>query len=221
MAWPYDFWKRPVRKSLALLAAAAFLQCSIYGFFLAGDVLHSEFWSYADEPAHIVSSIMIADYLKQPLGTHPMQFAEAFYRQYPKVAVGHWPPMYHALLGSWLWLFGISPQVLLAFAATISMLTALLLFCAARRWLHWGAALLVALLYVSIPKVQVYSASIMTENLIALFSFCAVLSYASYCRNNFSTRYAVLFGVFASAAILYKGGRGWLWACSCHHSRSY
>ena len=62
---------------------------------------YSEFAGDADEPSHYVTGLMVRDYLAQLAPAPPMEYAEAYYIHYPRVAMGHWPPMFYAVEGVW------------------------------------------------------------------------------------------------------------------------
>jgi len=74
-----------------------------------------------DEPAHVVSGLMVHDYLEHflsPQGSHwprnPRAFAESYYAHFPKVAIGHWPPLFYLVQAIWMFVFGRSKVALLA-----------------------------------------------------------------------------------------------------------
>jgi hypothetical protein len=59
---------------------------------------------HPDEGAHFVSGLMVYDYLATLPRENPIVWAGQYYLHYPEVAIGHWPPGYHAMEGVW-WLF--------------------------------------------------------------------------------------------------------------------
>ena len=71
----------------------------------------------SDEPAHAVSSLMVRDYLVQAPGSNPIAFARGFYAHYPKVAIGHWPPLFYCAEGAWMLLAGRNRVALLLLIA--------------------------------------------------------------------------------------------------------
>jgi hypothetical protein len=195
-----------VRFFLSEIAAVLFLGSSVICLgFWTGGVLESEFWSHPDEPAHLVTSIMVADYCKSSLGENPIEFAKAFYSHYPKVGFGHWPPMFHVLLGAWVAASDTSRPAILSFMAFITLLTPLLLYVYSRKLMPMVFSLAVSLTYIALPKVQIFTGAIMTESMVTLFSFIAVLAWKDYSRDYCRASSSMLFGVFASAAILTKG----------------
>lgn len=83
---------------------------------------HSGAWnadlaSDPDEPAHAVSALMVHDYLRQGLPGKPVPFAQRFADHYPKVAIGHWPPLFYAAEGGWMLVAGRSRTAMLVFVA--------------------------------------------------------------------------------------------------------
>ena len=71
----------------------------------------AEFGGYPDEPAHYVTGLMIHDYIAGWFPATPLRFAENYYLHYPKVAFGHWPPVFHFLQAIWMLLFGEIPRL--------------------------------------------------------------------------------------------------------------
>ncbi|MGB6075548.1 MAG: hypothetical protein WBG29_07920, partial [Candidatus Acidiferrales bacterium] len=60
-----------------------------------------EFGGYPDEPAHYVTGLMFHDYFASLHYFSPLQFAENYYVHYPKVGIGHWPPVFYLLQAFW------------------------------------------------------------------------------------------------------------------------
>lgn len=184
----------------AYLAVAVLLQ------FAAG-AFHQELSGLPDEPAHYVTGLMVREYLATDFPHHPMKFAESYYLHYPKVALGHWPPVFYVMEAVWTLVFPYTrPSVLILMA----LLTALLATSVAwyvRKLAGTKSAVAVGLLFTVMPLVQAQTGMIMVELLLTLFSFLAAIAYGSYARSE-SWQPAFWFGVFASLAILTKGD-GW------------
>ncbi len=188
---------------LVFFAAAVALQ-------LASGAYHSEFGGYPDEPAHYVTSLMVREYLT---GSHlfsPLQFARDYYHHYPKVAFGHWPPLFYLVQALWMLLFSSSRiSILLELAATTALL-AYAVSLEARRWFGWKAGALAGLLTVCLPLIQTYTDEEMAETLLALTCFCSVIYFARYLDSE-RWQDSLAFGVFFALAVLTKGS-GWLLA---------
>lgn len=178
-------------------AEAVLLQvlCGAYGY---------GFGAHPDEAAHFVSSLLVRDYLAQGMHGNPLAFAREYYLHYPKVAIGHWPPMLYGLLGSWMLLAGASRLSALLFTALIAAGTATLMYRAAARAIgSWGGWLAGAL-FLALPLVQDSSARVMTEHLVTFFMLAATLAFAAFLRTE-RKRDGLAFGLLAAAAILTRG----------------
>ena len=159
----------------------------------------------SDAPAHYVSGLMVHDYVRLGFPVSPVKFAEVFYAHYPKVAIGHWPPMFYVLQAGWMSIFGDSMHSDLVFMAFLTALFAATLYVVARREVRSErAAVFSALLMLCIPVVQWCGANILADIPVALFSFWAVLYWARYLDSG-RIRSAVAFSSFALLAILTKG----------------
>lgn len=207
---PLGRWRTPLSAStssrLALLllgffAAAVLLQ-------LVSGAYHSEFGGYPDEPAHYVTSLMVREYLTSSQLLSPLQFATDYYHHYPKVAFGHWPPLFYLVQAVWMLLFSSSrASILLELAATAALL-AYAVFLEARHWFGWKAGALAGLLTVFLPLIQTYTDEEMAETLLVLTCFWSVIFFARYLDSE-RWQDSVAFGVFFALAVLTKGS-GWL-----------
>jgi hypothetical protein len=65
-----------------------------------GGAYASGFGGYPDEPAHLVTSLMVRDFTAGLDFRHAWQFAQQYYLHYPKVAIGVWPPVFYGALGT-------------------------------------------------------------------------------------------------------------------------
>src|SRR5258708_23859140 len=101
---PDSSWR--TRSWLCLLLAIFFsltviLQVVDHGF-------KDDFGGAPDEAAHYVTALMVRDYLLHGLSQPPVAFAENYYMHYPRVAFGHWPPVFYILLACWMTVFSDS-----------------------------------------------------------------------------------------------------------------
>jgi hypothetical protein len=148
---------------------------------------------------------MVHDYVRRGFPVAPVEFAEVFYAHYPKVAIGHWPPMFYVLQAGWMLVFGDSMHSDLVFMAFLSALFAATLYAVVRReFRSERVAIVSALLLLCIPLVQWCGGNILADIPVALFSFWALLCWANYLDNG-RVRFAVAFSSFATLAILTKG----------------
>jgi dolichyl-phosphate-mannose-protein mannosyltransferase len=159
----------------------------------------------SDAPAHYVSGLMVHDYVRRGFPLGPVEFAEVFYAHYPKVAIGHWPPMFYVLQAGWMLVFGDSMHSDLVFMAFLSALFAATVYAVAwREFRSERAAIVSALFLLCIPLVQWCGDNILADIPVALFSLWAVLCWANYLDSG-RIRSAVAFSSFATLAILTKG----------------
>src|SRR5262245_31282128 len=95
---------------------------------LLSGAYRSEFGSHSDEPAHVVTGLMVRDYLASPDWYSPLAFAKDYYAHYPKVALGHWPPAFYVLEAIWMLLFGATRASLLVLIACLSAMLDYLIY---------------------------------------------------------------------------------------------
>jgi hypothetical protein len=184
-----------------LLVALLFLLLQlIHGAF------HSDLGGDPDEAAHAVTALMVHDYFWQGLGSSPLGFATDYYAAFPKVALGHYPPLYYlpgaAALSVWC-----SPNALLALQALWAALLAVVGWRFARRWLTAGDGWLAALpclMVVSLTEVRRVGGHVLADLLVALLVFGALLAWHRYLVRP-GWRSSLGFGCLAAAAILTKG----------------
>ena len=193
------------RKSLgstSVIAAAFFT--IVLALQIRNSAYQSEFGGYPDEAAHYVSGLMIHDYITAGRLTSMPDFARNYYLHYPKVAIGHWPPVFYAVQAAWTLVFPTSRISLMLFMACLSTLLAVLLYrtVAVELGKVWGAV--AGLILIVVPAVQESSRMVMSDVLVALFALLAVLRFARFMETSRKTD-AAWFGIFASLTILTKG----------------
>ena len=91
---------RTIDKGEGVVAFAALLGI-VVTLQILGGAYASGFGGYPDEPAHLVTSLMVRDFIAGLNFRHPVQFAQEYYYHYPKVAIGVWPPVLYGALGIW------------------------------------------------------------------------------------------------------------------------
>lgn len=191
---------RAIALALAFFGATVILQ-------LLSGAYRAEFAGYPDESAHYVTSLMVRDFIASGDYTEPMKFANDYYAHYPKVALGHWPPVFYALGGTWMLLFSPSRISVLIGLALLTTLLAWMTSTAVKQKFGWAAGALAGFLLICLPLVQRYSDEVMAESLLTIFSFAAALCFAKYMETE-RWQDSARFGLFASLAILTKGN-GW------------
>jgi hypothetical protein len=185
-----------------LLGIAALVQVRV-------GALSSGFGGFEDEPAHLVTALMIRDWIVSGLGDaqiwlEPRAFAERYYVHYPKVAVGQWPPVFHFLLAIWMVMFGTSKVAIVSLLTVLTAACAYAVFALVRRPFGAAAGLVAGGWFLAVPIVQICSASAMTELPLALFAFGAVIAFGRFLDTG-EGRWAWLFAAAAVVTVLTKG----------------
>jgi hypothetical protein len=184
------------------LAVAVWLQTQAGLSALSGDL------AAPDPPAHFTTGVMVYDFLRFHDSLKPLPFAECFYVQYPKVALGHWPPVFYVLEALCFLIFGARIEVARCLCAGIAAGTALALYRRCRaRWGVWHAVVAAAL-FLSLPVVRSQAWDVMSDLLLAGFIFLAVCSLADFLGSG-TLRDGFRLAAWTSLAILTKG-TGWL-----------
>ena len=190
----------------SLVIISAFLLIILFLQFLSG-AYSSEFGGYPDEPAHYVTSVMVRDFLLHGTWTEPIKYAQEYYKHYPKVAFGHWPPLLYAVQGTWMMIFSESRASLLVELAVTSALAAYLLFFTVSKYFSGIAGFVSAGLLICLPIFQVYFDEEMAESLLLVTTFSSAIFFTRYLEQK-RWQDNLWFAVFCSLAILTKGN-GW------------
>lgn len=171
---------------------------------LARGAVDSDFGANNDEPAHLVTGLMMHDYFVQRDPLNPILFAENYYLHYPKVMVGQYPPGFYVIMAAWTIPFGTSNLSIITLMSLLAALVATVVFVSVRREVGgvfaWGTGLLFLLL----PLVQHYSGMVSLDVSLALFCTLATLELGRFIDTG-KTRYCITFGLLAAFSILVRG----------------
>jgi Dolichyl-phosphate-mannose-protein mannosyltransferase len=189
-----------LRKAEPVVAFAVLLGL-VVALQVAGGAYASGFGGYPDEPAHLVTSLMVRDFIAGLDFRHPLQFAQHYYLHYPKVAIGHWPPVFYGALGIWFLIFDASRGTALMFIAVVAAATASIIYLTGKRLIGRWAGVMAAALFVASPLVQESSARVMTEHLSTLGMLVSTLYFARFARTG-GIGDGLAFGTVAAVAIL-------------------
>ncbi|MGU3496949.1 hypothetical protein ACLBXM_23145 [Xanthobacteraceae bacterium A53D] len=157
----------------------------------------------ADEASHFISGLMLADWVRAGFPS-PLAFAKDYYLHYPKVAIGHWPPLYYMAEGA---LFLALPPITSIALLLPALLAALLVVTAgwvASRLMGPLQGLAVTGALLALPMLREATLVIVLDLPVALLGLLAALAYGRYLRTT-KARDGALFALLASAAILTKG----------------
>lgn len=156
-----------------------------------------------DEAAHAVTALMVRDYLTDGLGESPMKFAKSYYEDFPRVALGHYPPLYYLLAAPLLLPLPVVNILLVLQSLALAMLV-VLTYSVGRRLLPPALAAAAAFGMLALPVALKLTLHVMSDILLAVFCLWAALLWAWYLRAP-SVRRALVWGCVAAAAILTKG----------------
>jgi hypothetical protein len=169
-----------------------------------GGAYASGFGGYPDESMHLVTSLMVRDFIAGLDFHHPWQFAQEYYLHYPKVGIGHWPPVFYGALGIWFLIVGPSRGAAIMFIAIVAATTASVIYFTGKRLIGRWAGVLAAVLFVAAPLVQESSARVMTEHLVTLAMLVSTLCFARLAKTG-QIGDGLAFGTVAAVAILTHG----------------
>jgi hypothetical protein len=162
----------------------------------------------SDSAAHFTTGVMLYDYLRLDHFTKPLPFAECFYVQYPKVALGHWPPVFYVLEALWFLAFSATPAAARCLCACVAGLCALILYrCCRVDWGRWHAVA-AASLFLAMPAVREQTWSVMSDLLLACLTLLALFRLSAFLKTG-TIRDAIWLAAWTSMAILTKG-TAWL-----------
>jgi hypothetical protein len=171
-----------------------------------GGAWESDFGGHSDEGAHVVTGLMARDYLAGGFLSewNPLAYARDYYERFPKVAIGHYPPLFYAVEGIWLLPFR-SPGAVLSLMAALA---------ASGGWLTWrlarerqfGRALPMVLgaVFCLLPLVVTHTALVMSDLLLVILTGLSARSFGRFVETG-EARHSWAFGWWAAAAILTKG----------------
>jgi hypothetical protein len=180
---------------VAALALAVHFRLGLWTW--SGDLAGS------DETAHYVTGVMAHDYLRA-WPARPIPFAESFYVRFPRVGIGHWPPVFYALQALWYLVFGASIASARALGETLALAFALVVWVHTREGSGVVAATVAAACLLLTQLVRDAAWMVMSDVLTALFVLLAIRAFADYLDSG-SRAAAARFAFWGVLAILTKG----------------
>ncbi len=164
---------------------------------------YPEFGRHPDEAAHFITGTLVHDWIAGGCAGSPVDYALRYYARYPKVAFGHWPPMFYGVQAAWYGTFGVSrgSATLLSLSIAAAYLT--LLFELLRRSISTPGAALALGLVVFSPVFRYVSTVFMADVLVATLSLAAVWCFARYLEQGKASA-SLGFGFLSALAIMTK-----------------
>ena len=156
-----------------------------------------------DEPAHAVTCLMVRDYLVSGLGQNPLLYAKEYYAQFPKVALGHYPPVFY-LMGSLPLLVSRSIASLGVFQALLVGLLAGTSSLLLRPAVKPLVAYLLPIAWSVTPFMQKLTVLVVSDVLVALLCLLAAMAWMRFMETA-RLGWSLGFGCIATLAILTKG----------------
>jgi hypothetical protein len=143
----------------ALLPLALLLAMGLH----AATYRASEPWYNGDEPRHVMTGVFFHDLLLDGAWSHPIRYATDYYLQYPALALGIYPPLYHLVEGMVMLPLGSSMSIAKGLIVLFALLAGVYLFAIARRKRGPEASALACLLLLLAPAVFKLSSYVMLE----------------------------------------------------------
>ena len=102
------------------------LSCASVGLQIAARAYTTEIGTEFDDAGHYVAGLMAHDYIVRGFPGNPVEFAKSYYAHYPKIAIGHRPPVFYIIEALWMIVFGSSISSALVLMAVINGVMGLL-----------------------------------------------------------------------------------------------
>jgi len=164
----------------------------------------SDLASNPDEPAHVISSLLIRDYVADGMPEAPVPFARNYYVHYPKVAIGHWPPLFYATEAIWMLVFGRTKAAMLAMVAVTSVAFLVCVFAWVSRRSGTVAGLFASGVLILPIFMRAAMDTVEPDILLALLTFLAAAAYGRFLESG-RLKYVVVYWTLAAAAMATHG----------------
>ncbi len=116
-----------------------------------------------DSNRHVMTGVFFRDLLIDGDLTHPKQYAERYFEQYPALGLLIWPPLFHGITGVAMTLFGTSVVVPRLIVLAFYLVAVILLYRLLRRRCDARFSQLVVMVFALSPLVFEYSRHVMLE----------------------------------------------------------
>ena len=197
-------WARLVSRGLVFAILAVLALAVIVFQQQAGGAFVAEFSANnADEASHYVTGLLFTDYARAGFPS-PLAFARDYYLHYPKVGIGHWPPLYYLAEGALFLASSPATPVALFLPALIAALLVVSAGFLAAVTLGPLVGVGVGAVLLALPLLREATLVIVLDLPVALLVLLAIIAYARYLA---APRWApaLMFAVLAAMAILTKG----------------
>jgi GT2 family glycosyltransferase len=161
-----------------------------------------DYGGYPDESGHFVTAVFVMQWLHAPL-RNPIELAERYYAQYPRLGLGHWPPLGYILQGAWMHTFGTSRLAVMIYILLTGVGAAWLIYELLWREAGRTIAAGAAFGWILSQHVQWSLQIAMLDLPAALLSLLAILAFREYTRAP-GRASALAFGFCTACALLLK-----------------
>jgi hypothetical protein len=192
------------RRDRLLWPVVAGLGVLLLAIQISSGAVTSEFAGYPDEAGQFFSGLILHDYLAELPRENPIAWAGQYYLHYPKVAIGHWPPLYHAMEALWWLVLGPSRFTSMALQWFIGLLALTMLYQFAREFLPLSITLTVLALTIATPVFQTSLEQTMADLCCLLWSVLLMQASVRLIREQ-DGRALFLVVLWLTAAALTKG----------------
>ena len=176
---------------------------SIAFFQLSERAYQSNLAIHPDEAAHFVTGICVLDYFRTAFGSNPVSFAESYYVRYPKVAFGHWPPVFYVIQALWYGALGATTLNAILLVGFTTAVAALILFLRLERLHGISIALFSISGFLWLPLVRISALVVMADMLASVFALLAILAFCDGCTRG-ARRFWIAFALWSGIAMLTK-----------------
>jgi hypothetical protein len=150
-----------------------------------------------------MNGAFILDFLHQLPLWHPIEFAYDYYRQYPALTIGFYPPLFSVALAAFYALFGVSEATALLCELAFLFLLGCGAYRLSRHWLDPGSALGATLMVIGAPELLFWGQQIMLDVPAYALLIWAAEFYLRYLKGE-PNRWLYLAVLFAVAAVYTK-----------------
>lgn len=173
-----------------------------FGLELTG-AFQGEFDANPDEASHMMTSLLVHDYLVSGTPLSASSYAERHYGAYPKSAFGVWPPLFHLLAGGWFVVFEPTRFSAIVLMAALLSLSAVLAWAGTYREIGVKAAMALAVSIVVCPLMGSEFGVVIVDALLVPLVLAATFSFARFLDTH-SWRDSLWFGGLSALAFLTK-----------------
>src|SRR5437899_10449358 len=140
----------------------ALLVLAVLGQWLTG-VYGSDLSQWPDEGAHYINGLLIHDYVVDGLPGSPLGYALQYYVHYPRVTIGHWPPLYYVVQALLYFMTGPSTQAALFLQAVFGAGVATVIGWVISRFAGWIVGALAGLATLAAPQIFIGMQGVMLD----------------------------------------------------------